>query len=34
MESKDWRWMKGDKSNWSKLSLGKEEREKIQRCEG
>jgi hypothetical protein len=28
MESKAWRWMKGDKSNWSKLSLGKEEREK------
>jgi len=28
MESKAWRWMEGDQSNWSKLSLGKEEREK------
>jgi len=31
MESKTWRWMKGDQSNWSKLSFGKEERKnKIQ----
>ena len=28
MESKAWRWMKGDHSHWSKLSLGKEERKK------
>jgi hypothetical protein len=27
MESKAWRWMKDDQSNWSKLSLEKEERE-------
>jgi len=27
MKSKAWRWMKGDKSNWSKLSFGKQERE-------
>jgi len=28
MESKAWRWMKGDLSKWSKISLRKEEREK------
>jgi len=28
MESKASKWMKGDQSNWSKLSHGKEEREK------
>jgi hypothetical protein len=28
MESKAWRWMKSDQSNWSDLSHGKEEREK------
>jgi hypothetical protein len=26
MESKTWRWMKGDQSNWSNPSLDKEER--------
>jgi hypothetical protein len=25
MESKVWRWMKGNQYNWSKLSLGREE---------
>jgi len=29
MESKAWRWMKDDQSNWSKISLEKEERQKI-----
>jgi hypothetical protein len=28
MESKAWRWMKGNQSNWSKLSLQKEDKEK------
>jgi hypothetical protein len=28
MMSKAWRWMKGDQSNWNKLTHGKEEREK------
>jgi hypothetical protein len=27
MESKAWRWMKGDQSSWSNLSLGKQERQ-------
>jgi hypothetical protein len=35
MESKTWRWMKGDQSNWSNLSLDKEERKKQNAsCEG
>jgi hypothetical protein len=35
MESKAWRWMKGEQLIWIKLSLGKEERakNKIQWCE-
>jgi hypothetical protein len=28
MESKAWRWMKGEQLIWTKLSLGKEERAK------
>jgi hypothetical protein len=28
MEGKAWRWMKGDQSKWSKLSLEKKKKEK------